>query len=73
MFFGYGLVACVIVGSLIPVPTVAEFSIADKLFHSFTCFVLMVWFGGSYIRRSPVRVGLALAALGVLLKQRTSC
>lgn len=44
---GWLLIAGVVVGSLLPGPTVAGvFTVSDKLLHAVAYFTLMVWFAG---------------------------
>jgi VanZ family protein len=64
---GWLLVAGVVVGSLLPGPTVAEFtfSVNDKVMHSSAYCLLMVWFSGLYRRSFYWAIGAVLLGLGV--------
>jgi len=53
---------------MLPGPVVADLlSWNDKLEHTGTYFVLMVWFGGLYPRARHPLVAMALLALGIAL------
>ncbi|HSC15640.1 MAG TPA: VanZ family protein [Gammaproteobacteria bacterium] len=62
---GWLLVAGVIVGSLIPGPSVPAVDIDDKVMHAAAYLLLMVWFAGCYRRDRYLTIGAALAALGI--------
>lgn len=63
---GWLLVACVVAGSLLPGPAVADltFSLNDKALHSGAYCLLMVWFSGLYRRAFYLRIAAVLLTLG---------
>jgi VanZ family protein len=64
---GWLLVIGVVVGSLVPGPSVEFVSINDTLLHAGTYTLLMLWFSGLYRRGLYVVIAAALCALGVAL------
>lgn len=64
---GWVLVAGVLIGSLLPGNSLSAVSIHDKILHSGSYFVLMVWFAGLYERRHHIWIALVLAAFGLTL------
>lgn len=64
---GWTLVALVCVGSLLPGESVPSIGVSDKLLHSGTYFVLMIWFAGLYPRSKHVWIAFGLIALGAIL------
>lgn len=66
---GWGLVAAVCGGSLLPATTVgAVGTIHDKLLHAGSYLVLMLWFAGLYPRRRHGMIAALLLGLGVVLE-----
>ncbi len=66
---GWLLLAGVIVGSLIPGPTLHDIGLdfSDKLMHAGAYFTLMVWFAGLYRRELYPMIAAVLLALGMSL------
>jgi VanZ family protein len=64
---GWLLVAGVAAGSLMPASYVTEISSSDKLLHTLTYFILMIWFAGLYRREQHWVVAMLLFALGLAL------
>lgn len=62
---GWLLVLGVIVGSLMPGPSLPDVALDDKLEHVSVYLVLMVWFAGFYARRFYVAIAIVLCALGI--------
>ncbi|HEX9875684.1 MAG TPA: VanZ family protein [Gammaproteobacteria bacterium] len=75
MAFGWGLVAAVTVGSLVPSGLIRGISLSDKLMHAGSYCLLMIWFAGLYARRRHVLIAAVLLMLGLvleILQHRTS-
>jgi len=64
---GWLLVAGVCVGSLLPGRYVAPILASDKLVHSLSYFLLMIWFCGLYRRSRHTAIAALLFALGFAL------
>ena len=65
---GWVLIACIVVGSLIPhVPTFG-LRVSDKAEHFASYFVLMLWFSGLYERKRHWLLGVAFFLMGVALE-----
>lgn len=62
---GWLLVAGVIVGSLVPGPTLQPVAVNDKVLHAAAYFLLMAWFAGFYRRGLYPLIAAVLVALGV--------
>lgn len=67
LLLGSLLVLAVVVGSLLPGPSMPKVSVGDKLQHAAAYGSLMVWFGGLYPRNRHWLVAVALVGLGVTL------
>ncbi len=65
---GWGMVAAVCVGSLMPGEMMGDVRIGDKLLHGGAYFLLMVWFTGLYRRRWYVPIAVVLFAIGVAIE-----
>src|SRR5690606_26845548 len=66
---GWSLVACAIIGSLMPGNAVSKlglFKIGDKLLHAGMYAALAIWFTGIYPRSRYVAIAVGLFLLGVL-------
>jgi VanZ family protein len=64
---GWLFVIGVVVGSLLPGPSIEFVTVDDKLLHAGTYTLLMLWFSGLYRRGLYVVIAAALGALGVAL------
>ena len=62
---GWLLVMGVIVGSLLPGPSLPNVSMNDKFEHAGAYCLLMVWFAGLYPRRLYLLIAAVLLALGI--------
>jgi VanZ family protein len=65
--FGWVLVIGVIVGSLMPGPSVPDFHLSDKALHVGAYFSMMIWFAGLYSRKVHPIIAVVLLVLGVAL------
>ena len=70
MLIGWLLVAGIIFASVIPDVRLAVLSsgMSDKIAHSFSYFLLMLWFSGLYMRRYQLVVAASVIVLGMLLE-----
>ena len=64
---GWLLVTGVVVGSLLPGPSIEFVTLDDKLLHAGTYGLLMMWFSGLYRRGLYVVIAAGLCALGIAL------
>jgi VanZ family protein len=64
---GWLLVLGVCFGSLVPGQVLRAVSIGDKILHSGSYFLLMVWFAGLYPRSRHAIIAAVLLALGIAL------
>lgn len=73
MGLGWVLVVSVMLGSLLPSPTISVFVLDDKLVHFGSYFLLMAWFSGMYHRKrdyAAIAVILIVLGLGLDYLQR---
>ncbi len=70
MLFGWLLVAGIVVASVVPDLRIAMMStgVTDKVAHSFSYFLLTLWFSGLYMRRYQLVVAAGVIVLGMLLE-----
>lgn len=65
---GVGLLLIITALSLLPGDQVPKVSVSDKVKHVLAYVALALWFGGISVRRSYLRITLALLAYGVLIE-----
>lgn len=68
LILGWVLIACIVVGSLMPHVPSFGLGISDKVEHFTSYFVLMLWFSGLYERHRHWLLALAFFLMGVALE-----
>ena len=65
---GYGLVAFVVIISLIPAPPAVAAPFSDKVFHLLVYGILMLWFAQLYPRTRYATLAICFIGLGIILE-----
>jgi VanZ family protein len=68
LVLGWALVLLICVGSVVPGDMLPRLNRIDKLYHSGSYFIVMVWFAGFYRRRRYGLIAVTLLVLGMVLE-----